>query len=206
MQAEATEVRTRAMAKIGFLLLSGGKSSRMGMPKALLEIGGRTLLETVALAGNGFEERILSANDPAIPTPKGYVRCEDVYPGCGPMAGIHAALSMTACDALVVAPCDAPHYCKELAQYLADQYEPELDALVLLDDEGRAQPLSGVYSKSCLPVLEQHLKTDRLKIMRMLEDMRLKKVTLPEALNDKVFENLNTPEDVAAFSHRKEIF
>ena len=70
MQAEATEVRTRAMAKIGFLLLSGGKSSRMGMPKALLEIGGRTLLETVALAGNGFEERILSANDPDIPTPR----------------------------------------------------------------------------------------------------------------------------------------
>ena len=191
------------MAKIGFLLLSGGRSKRMGSHKALLEIDGRTLLETVALAGDGFEEKILSANDPAIPTPAGYVRCEDVYPGCGPMAGIHAALAMTSCDALVVAPCDAPYYCKELAQYLAAQYEPELDALVLLDDEGRAQPLSGIYSRSCLPVLEQHLKTDRLKIMRMLEDMRLKKVVLPEALSSRVFENLNTPEDMAAFSHRK---
>ena len=192
------------MAKIGFLLLSGGRSKRMGTHKALLEVDGKTLLETVALAGDGFEERILSANDSAIPTPEGYIRCEDVYPGCGPMAGIHAALVMTDYDALVVAPCDAPYYSKELAQYLAEQYEPELDAVVLLDDEGRAQPLSGVYSSSCLPVLEAHLKTDRLKIMRMLEDMRHKKVVLPEALNGKVFENLNTPEDVAAFNQQRE--
>ena len=190
------------MAKIGFLLLSGGRSKRMGTHKALLEVDGKTLLETVAMAGEGFEEQILSANDPAIPTPEGYIRCEDIYPGCGPMAGIHAALAMTNCDALVVAPCDAPHYCKELAQYLADQYEPELDALVLLDDEGRAQPLSGVYSRSCLPVLEAHLKTDRLKIMRMLEDMRLKKTTLPEHLNKRVFENLNTPDDLQSYKQK----
>ena len=187
------------MTKIGFLLLSGGKSSRMGMPKALLEIDGKTLLETVAKAGEDFEERILSVNDPSIPTPDGFLRCADVYPDCGPMAGIHAALAMTSCDALVTAPCDAPYYSKELAQYLLAQFEPELDALVLLDDDGRAQPLSGVYSKSCLPVLEQHLKTERLKIMRMLEEMRLKKVELPQRLSNKVFENLNTPEDVAAF-------
>ena len=190
------------MARIGFLLLSGGRSKRMGSHKALLDIGGKTLLDMVAQASEGFEERILSANDPAIPTPEGFVRCGDIYPGCGPMAGIHAALAVTGCDALVVAPCDAPYYCKELARYLADQYEPDLDALVLLDDEGRAQPLSGVYSKSCLPVLEEHLKTDRLKIMRMLEEMRLKKIALPDHLNGRVFENLNTPEDVTAHRFR----
>lgn len=72
------------MAKIGFLLLCGGQSRRVGTTKALLEVNGRTLLETVAQAGEGFEVRILSANDPAIPTPEGFVRCEDVYPGCGP--------------------------------------------------------------------------------------------------------------------------
>ena len=193
------------MAKIGFLLLSGGKSTRMGSHKALLELDGRTLLETVALAGEGFEECILSANDPAIPTPEDYIRCEDVYPGCGPMAGIHAALFMTQCDALVVAPCDAPYYCKELARYLADQYTPDLDALVLLDEEGRAQPLSGVYARSCLPVLEEHLKTGRLKMMRMLENMKLKKIMLPEKLSGKVFENLNTPEDIAIFDRRREV-
>ena len=167
------------MTKIGFLLLSGGKSSRMGTPKALLEIDGKTLLESVAAAGEGFEERILSVNDPSIPTPDGFVRCMDVYPDCGPMAGIHAALAMTDCDALVTAPCDAPYYSGELAEYLLAQFQPGLDALVLMDETGRAQPLTGVYSKSCLPVLDEHLKTGRLKIMWMLEEMKLKKIMLP---------------------------
>ena len=187
------------MAKIGFLLLSGGKSSRMGTPKALLEIEGKTLLESVAAAGEGFEERILSVNDPSIPTPEGFVRCADVYPDCGPMAGIHAALAMTGCDALVTAPCDAPHYSSELAQYLLSQFEPELDAVVLVDRDGRAQPLTGVYSKSCLPVLEDHLKTNRLKIMWMLEAMKLKRIALPDHIAQKVFKNLNTVEDLRVF-------
>lgn len=187
------------MAKLGFLLLSGGQSKRMGTPKALLEIDGKTLLETIALAGEGFEERILSVNDPAIPTPKGFIRCEDVYPGCGPMSGIHAAFLSSDCDALVVAPCDAPYYSKELAQYLARQYEENLDALVLFDEEGRVHPLSGVYSKSCLPVLEAHLKEGKFKLMRMLESMRLKKIGLPQEFGGRLFENLNTPEDLAVF-------
>jgi len=190
------------MMKLGFLLLSGGKSSRMGSHKALLELDGSTLLHTVARAGEGFGVRILSANDPEIPTPEGFIRCEDVYAGCGPMAGIHAALLMADCDALVVAPCDAPYYNKELAQYLAQQYDPALDALVLIDSDGRDQPLSGVYARSCLPVLEEHLKAGKLKMMRMLEDMRLRRITLPQHLSAQVFENLNTPQDVEKYKQK----
>ena len=186
------------MAKLGFLLLSGGQSKRMGTHKALLELESGTLLEAVAKAGEGFDERILSVNDPAIPTPQGFVRCADVYPGCGPMAGIHAALSMTSCDALVTAPCDAPNYSRELAQYLARQYDPAYDALILMDETGRAHPLMGVYGRSCQPALEAHLKEGRFKMMLMLEGMRLKKLTLPQQLSQQAFDNLNTPQDVQA--------
>lgn len=187
------------MAKIGFLLLSGGKSVRMGSPKALLEVNGCTLLDTVAQAGTGFDVRILSVNDDSIPTPDGFVRCADVYPGCGPMAGIHAALASTDCDALVTAPCDAPYYCAELASFLRDQFDPTLDAMVLVDHDGRAQPLSGVYSRSCLPVLEEHLRAGKLKMMWMLESMKLRKIALPENLGEWVFMNLNTMEELKAF-------
>ena len=191
------------MAKIGFLLLSGGRSSRMGTPKALIEINGSTLLETTARAGAEFEERILSVNDPLIPTPEGFLRVGDVYAGCGPMGGIHAALLATKCDALVTAPCDTPYYSKVLAQYLSQQYEPDLDAIVLLDSTGRVHPLCGVYAKRCLPELEAHLSTGRFKLMRMLEHVRLKTITLPPQFDDSVFENLNTPEELAVFSSKK---
>lgn len=189
--------------KIGFLLLSGGRSSRMGSPKALIELDGKTLLETVAQAGEGFAQRILSANDPCIPTPEGFVRCADEYPGCGPMAGIHAALRLTDCDALVTAPCDAPYYCAELAQYLARQYEPELDAAIFVDRTGREQTLCGVYGKRCLPILEEHLSKGHFKMCWMLEQMNTKKVTLPQTLSEQVFENLNTQQELAEFRSRQ---
>lgn len=190
------------MTKLGFLLLSGGQSRRMGTHKALLEIGEGMLLDTIAKAGEGFDEQILSANDPAIPTPAGFVRCADVYPGCGPMAGIHAALAMTACDALVTAPCDAPNYSAELARYLAEQYDPACDALILMDETGRAHPLMGVYGRHCLPVMDAHLREGRYKMMGMLEGMRLQKLMLPAQLSQHVFDNLNTPQDVTAYRER----
>ena len=191
------------MAKIGFLLLCGGKSTRMGSPKALLEVNGKTLLDAIAGAGVDFEEKILSANDPSIPTPPGFVRCVDVYPGCGPMAGIHAALCMTDCDALVTAPCDAPHYSAALARYLMESYDCAWDAQVLVDGGEKAQPLCGIYSKSSLPVLEAHLRTGRLKMMRMLEEMKLNRLSLPEGMTDAVFENLNTPQELKSFQERR---
>lgn len=192
------------MAKIGFLLLCGGKSTRMESPKALLEVNGRTLLHAVAAAGADFDERILSVNDPVIPTPDGFVRCADRYFDCGPMAGIHAALSMTRCDALVTAPCDAPYYSASLAGMLREQYDWQLDALVLVDHAGRPQPLYSVYNKSCLPVLEEHLKAGKHKLMWMLEDMKLRKIELPDYLPQRVFYNLNTIEEFRSFKRQIE--
>lgn len=190
------------MAKIGFVLLCGGKSSRMGKTKALLEVNGKRLLETVAQAGEGFAERILSVNDPAIPTPEGFVRIEDVYPGCGPMAGIHAALAATTCDALVTAPCDAPYYSRALAEVLAQAYDPAENAVMLVGRDGRDQPLCGIYAKSCLPVLEAHLRAGRFKMMRMLEEMNVRRMALPEHIEERVFENLNTPQDIQEFVNK----
>lgn len=193
------------MTKIGFLLLSGGKSSRMGTAKALIEMDGKMLLETVAEAGAAFDEKILSVNDPSIPTPKGFMRVADVYPGCGPMAGIHAALQATHCDALVTAPCDTPNYSEALAKMLVDAYDPAYDVVMLVSSDGRDQPLYGVYAKRCLPVIEKHLEAGRLKMMRMLEEMKIRKISLPERITQSVFENLNTPQDIQEFVNKKGI-
>lgn len=192
------------MAQIGFLLLSGGKSRRMGTSKALLEIHGERMLDRVARAGEGFGHRILSANDAEIPVPKGFLRCADVYPGCGPMAGIHAAFVNSDCDAMVVAPCDAPYYCAQLAQYLAGQYDPLWDAVVLMDQNGDLQPLCGLYTRGCVPVLESHLQQGKLRMKPMLELMATKYIELPPELHEHVFLNLNTPQDFEDFRKRGE--
>lgn len=180
---------------IGFLLMSGGLSSRMGQPKALLSIGGERLIDRIARAGEGFGERILSVNDPAIPTPEGFTRVADVYKECGPMGGLHAALSACQSDALVCAPCDAPLYTAEAAAFLAAQLEDGVDAVILTDDAGRAHPMMGAYAKTCLPHLTRHLEEGHFKLMRMLNELNVRFVPAPEAFSPSLFSNLNTPED-----------
>ncbi|MBR2943313.1 MAG: NTP transferase domain-containing protein [Clostridia bacterium] len=183
---------------LGFLLMSGGLSSRMGTPKALLTLGSETLLARIAREGESFPERILSVNNPAIPTPQGYARTEDLYTGCGPMGGLHAALSRCASDALAVAPCDAPHYSAKIARFLAAALEEGVDAVIPEDETGRAHPMMGIYAKSCLPALTEHLESGRFKLMMMLSGLNVRRVRLPEDIPQTVFGNLNTPEDYAA--------
>lgn len=186
------------MMTLGFLLMSGGRSSRMGTPKALLTLHGQSLLAQIACAGEGFAERILSVNDDAIPTPQGFLRVCDRYPDCGPMGGLHASLSAAASDALVVAPCDAPYFDAEAAAFLAEAYSPEYDAVILEDDSGRVHPMLGVYAKSCLPALTAHLEAGRLKLMAMLSGLRVKRVRLPASIPQRVMRNLNTPGEYEA--------
>ena len=182
---------------LGFLLMSGGLSSRMGSPKALLRLRGQPLLYHIARAGEGFAERLLSVNDDAIPTPEGYLRVGDIYKECGPMGGLHASLSAAQSDALVVAPCDAPYFSPEAAMFLAGEFSEDLDAVILEDENGRTHPMMGVYSKSCLPALTAHLEEKRFKLMMMLSGLRVKRVRLPQHMA-QVAQNLNTPEDYQA--------
>ena len=181
------------MPQIGFLLLCGGHSRRMGQPKGLLPVHGVTMAQQIALAGGAFPEKIFSVNEP-FPVPEGFVPLQDVYPDCGPMGGLHAALSACKSDALVCAPCDAPYYHAALARFLAAQYDPAWDAVVLQDETGRVHPLMGLYSKSCLSVFTPCLQARQNKLMRALDSLHTKVLPLPPELSQQVFLNLNTPE------------
>ena len=186
------------MGTVGFLLLCGGHSGRMGCQKALLPVGEETLCAHIARAGEGFRERIFSSNG-GVEVPEGYLPVADSFMDCGPMGGLHAALSTCKSDALVCAPCDAPYYSKELAAFLSDALTEEWDALILQDETGRMHPLMGVYAKTCLPALKAHLEAGSLRMMRLLSAVRTRVMTLPADFSQQVFMNLNTPEAYAQF-------
>lgn len=183
--------------QIGFLLLSGGKSIRMGRSKALLEWRGQTLLDSIACAGEAFSEKILCANDETIPTPKGFVRVKDIFFDCGPLGGIHAALCACKSDALVVAPCDAPFYSAALAEYLRSAFSEEMDALILTDRQGRPEPLFGIYAVSCIPVIEKHLHAGAYRLGFLLENLNTCYLPLPSVFSPHVLFNINTPQDAS---------
>ena len=182
--------------RIGFLLLSGGKSTRMGQPKALVPWRGRPLMEWSAAAGAALEEKLFSVNDEAIPTPAGFRRVADLVPGCGPLSGLHAGLCASACDALAVLPCDAPCAGAQLIEFLCENFTPGLDALVLRDWEGRVHPLLGIYHKNCLDVMADCLKRGDYKLLLMLMRLNAAIVCPPATLGRRLFFNVNCPQDL----------
>jgi molybdopterin-guanine dinucleotide biosynthesis protein A len=84
------------------VILAGGLSSRMGEDKALLRIGGRTLLERTrdVLVEAGAERIVISgARDGGIP---------DRWPGKGPISGIASVAAQLVDGELLVVPVDLP--------------------------------------------------------------------------------------------------
>lgn len=180
-------------------ILAGGKSTRMGEDKALLEIAGQRILDRImAELGTCFDDVLVVARDKQryrdLPA-----RCvADLIPGRGPLSGIHAALSCARHPYTLVVACDMPFVSKALAAFLL-QVAGGFDAVVPLF-RARPEPLFAVYHKNCLASIERCLGDGRLRVVDFLPGVRVKYV--PEtcfrdiALPEEVFFNVNHPEDL----------
>lgn len=207
--------------KIGCAILAGGKSSRMGTDKALLEIDGKNFIEQISGELSWFNERIIArGNNRELPETiaSTWTVIPDVYPDHGPIGGIHAALAACESDALFVVTCDMPFLKGALARRLCEsmicagpddetdvtcpskrgcewsESEP-YDAVVAVEEGGRVHPLCGVYGKSALPVLEEQILSERNKIMAVLDKLRVKYVTIDSSVEAQQLSNINTPQD-----------
>ena len=181
----------------GGLILAGGRSRRMGQCKATLTVRGETLLEHTVRQLAGFPELWLSANDSELAKGLPVRLVADRYPGAGPLAGLEAALTETACEALVCVPCDLPNLTAAVPRLLAERFSPELDALVLADSAGRLHPLCGIYHRRALPAIRRQLERGERRVRDLLPQLRW--ASLCGQVPDRVLYNLNTPEDLAPF-------
>ena len=145
------------------VILAGGASRRMGTCKALLEINGETMLARIRRQLSGFERVLLSTGDPTLAEGLSVECTADLYPGMGPLAGLHAAFCAVDSEALLVLPCDLPFFTEQAAEYLLDHMPEDADALVCIDSTGRIHPLCGIYRRSVLPALEARLKAGELR-------------------------------------------
>lgn len=133
------------------VVLAGGRSTRMGRPKAALEWHGSTLLyRTAALLGRTVEGPVVVVRAPGQdlpPLPGGVEVVEDPREGLGPMQGVAAGLAAVADRAAVAFVCSTdlpflhPAFVRRVLRGLAD---PGID-LVLPVARGYRQPLAAGY-------------------------------------------------------------
>ena len=162
--------------KASGVILAGGKSTRMKFNKAFASIAGQPVVQIILdKFEHFFDETIIISNEPQLYENLGFKIYPDVFPGLGPVAGIHSALYHARNDRIFVMGCDMPFMDMALVGFLLDSLEdyecvvPELDT--------RLQPLSAVYSKKCLPVLTECLENDKLKLIRVFEELYARVIT-----------------------------
>lgn len=180
-------------------VLAGGESTRMGREKATLEFGGRTLLEhALHLALGVAAEAIIVGSKGEF---ERYGRIlEDVYPGQGPLSGIHAALWASPTDLNLILAVDTPFLEARFLEYLVAQARESGAVVTVPRTADGFHPLAAVYRRAFREPAEQALREGRNRIdalfsqveTRILEAADLEKLAFAPA----IFENLNTPEEL----------
>jgi molybdopterin-guanine dinucleotide biosynthesis protein A len=176
-------------ANITAAVLAGGRSSRMGTDKALLELDGRPLLEIALEKCRGFSRVLISANDAGRYARFGAPVVPDLIPGQGPMSGFHAALRAAGTDYVFVISCDMPLVPEDFIACMAEKVPGTVQAIVPFAG-GFWQPLCSIYHKSCVPLIEKALAhgEHRMKLLYPLLN------TWGVGAREKYFQDVDTQE------------
>jgi molybdenum cofactor guanylyltransferase len=184
----------------GAAILAGGRSSRMGRDKALLEIDGRRLLDRCADALRPIASPIIVVADtPDRFSLPAYRTVADLYPGAGPVGAIVTALLALGEGWHLIVACDMPFLKTELLQLLVSRAGDDFDAIVPRIED-RPEPLCALYRQTCVGPLQAFLKGgERPAAHRALRAVRTRYVEEPDLRGADPhllsFVNLNTPED-----------
>jgi molybdopterin-guanine dinucleotide biosynthesis protein A/molybdopterin converting factor small subunit len=180
------------------VILAGGRSSRMGRPKALLPFDGEPLIAHVvrSLTKMFAEAVVVAAPEQELPAlPAVLVRDEIAYQG--PVSGIYHGLNASTKGICFVTSCDAPFLNHGLISYLLSQTD-DCDVVVPFWQE-RFQPLHAVYRTSVAPLLKEQLARGELRPIFLYDKVRTRKVHEeevrrldPEGLS---LLNMNSPSD-----------
>ena len=180
----------------GVVLLAGGKSRRMGRDKAKLSIAGESFLEHIAHELESFPERLLSIDESRNIRLNGFTPVYDIYPGNGPISGLHAALRYSRSDALLVVPCDVPLFQCDLGKYFVQCMASDYDAVVAVTRDERIHPFCGVYRKEIADLLESQILAGKLSMMDAIKQLRLYHARLEDTpYSDNCLANINTPDE-----------
>ncbi len=182
------------------IVLTGGRSSRMGRPKALLLFDDEPLVVHIVarLRGLFSEIVVVAAAEQDLPSmPVSVVR--DEVPEQGPVGGLYYGLRASISDINFVTACDSAFLNRRLISHLVSLV-PGYD-VVVPRWQGRLQPLHAVYRRSVLPLLDQRLANGELRMVDLFDNVRARVVDEheisrfdPQGLS---FFNMNTPEDYA---------
>jgi len=188
------------MREISGIVLAGGRSTRLGQDKALVDLGGRRLVEIVLeRLREVCADIVVSTNDPDKYSSLGYRTIADVYPERGALGGIYSGLRAVRCSHAIAVACDMPFLNPSLLRFMIlhvaghDVVVPRLSAGL--------EPLHAIYSRTCLEPMRKALEGGVSRVIGFWDLVKVRYIDEDEIEildPDKLsFFNINTPEDLA---------
>ena len=180
---------------LGGIVLSGGKSTRMGKDKGFVLYEGKPLVcYSIDLLKRFTSDIIISANHDTYRELE-YPVVEDEFTNCGPAAGLHAALKASSHEWNMVLSCDVPFVTDEVIFRLLDERKGK--GVVPFHD-GSLEPLVALYHRGMYAVFEESLKAGRLMLRKIIQEAEMYLVPFDDIMlkNPRIFDNFNSPLDL----------
>lgn len=186
-------------ANVTGFVLAGGKSSRMGDDKSLLSWNGATLLQQTQKVLGQVCQKVCILGPRNLYSD--YGECiEDIYPECGPLGGIHAALTYAQTPHSLITAVDTPFVTPEFLAYMVERALSSSSIVTAPRINGAMQPTCAVFSRNFLPIAEAALKAGKYKLEPLFPPQHtlvLTEADLAQFANlAEMFQNLNTPQDL----------
>lgn len=187
----------------GFVL-AGGRSSRMGENKSLLKLGGKTMVEFSIAALAPLCGKVVISSDYE---EYGFTGCQ-VWPDeirqQAPMIGIYTCLTRSETDINIFLSCDMPLITTGALEFLLSCSSGS-DITVPAHENGRIEPLCGIYRKSAAGILKLCIDEGNFSMAGCIRKANHRLVTTvdhPLVFPEEVFKNINTPSDFEEVSSR----
>jgi len=183
------------------VLLAGGKSHRMGEDKRNLLVGERTLLHRgLDVLRSIFQELVVVIAQDSSPLDVDIRVVRDLVADCGSLGGVYTGLTKATTPYIFAVACDMPFLDQAvIAEFTSRRATADI---VIARLAGQLHPMHALYSKRCLPAMEQMIVTRQLKLQELVshESLRVQYITEADLLTIdpswRSFHNVNTPADL----------
>jgi molybdopterin-guanine dinucleotide biosynthesis protein A len=189
---------------ISLIVFAGGRATRLGgVNKALLAVGGRTIIQRILdEVGPLADERLILTNDAALSGLSGVRLIHDPEPHAGVLTALANGLANATGDLCLTVACDMPFVSRSIFEYLL-RLQEEDDADVVIPHGGETlEPMHAVYRHAQVEAaIRAALARGERRMISYFAAVRVREVPSSElkALDPtgRAFFNVNTPADLA---------
>ena len=182
---------------VGIIILAGGKSSRMGEDKGLMEVNQQPIIQYLLNTCESISTEIIIVTNNEDYKKFGYPIVTDRVSEIGPIGGLHAGLLASKYHYNIVLSCDVPLVSAEILSSLVAEARVGND-IVITRYMNQHHPLIGLYSKQILNLIETQIENKRYQLSQIYQSQNAKVLDLSH-FPAKEFINLNTKNDIETF-------